>query len=178
MSARETLDEAIAGDDALNNRLFFRLLQASNIYGRKAQNVLGYSAIQGALLGALSRDPERGIPLSDLVEYLSVSRQNLDGVLKRLEKAGQVERIEDPTNRRVKIVRLTPHGLAAWNALFEKSLEFYRLGTRGIEHGEKAAFAQTLVRILRALRAIEPGMLATPAPGAAGIEKEPPDAAP
>jgi DNA-binding MarR family transcriptional regulator len=143
-------------DDALNNRLFFRLLQAGNIYERKAQNALGYSSIQGALLGALSREPAQGIPLSDLVEYLSVSRQNLDGVLKRLEKAGQVERTEDPTNRRVKIVRLTPAGLAAWNALFEKSLTFYRLGTLGIGSEEKAAFAQTLVRILRALRAIEP----------------------
>lgn len=148
----------VAGaEDELNNRLFFRLLQASNIYERKAQNELGYSAIQGALLGALSRDRASGVPLADLVEYLSVSRQNLDGVLKRLEKLGQVERIEDPANRRVKVVRLTAAGAAAWDALFARSLEFYRQGTEGVSVQAKSAFAETLVRIIRALRSIELG---------------------
>ena len=159
-------DRGPGPEDELNNRLFFRLLQASNIYERKAQNELGYSAIQGALLGALSRDRAGGVPLSDLVEYLSVSRQNLDGVLKRLEKLGQVERTEDPANRRVKVVRLTAAGGAAWDALFERSLEFYRQGTQGIPGQSKVVFAETLVRIIRALRAVDLGPAPAVEPGA------------
>lgn len=138
----------------LNNRLFFRLFHASNIYERKAQKELGFSAIQGALLGALSSTDGGGMPLSDLVEHLSVSRQNLDGVLKRLEKLGYVERVEDPSNRRVRMVLLTPSGQDAWDALFARSLEFYRQGTLGISPEVKAAFVETLGQINRALRAI------------------------
>lgn len=148
--------------DELNNRIFFRLLQAGNIYERKAQNEVGFSAIQGALLGELARDPAKGIPLSDLVAYLSVSRQNLDGVIRRLEKQGYVERIEDPANRRLKRVRLTSAGGDAWDALFARALEFYRQGTRGIPLQERKAFADTLVRITRALRTVR---LDSDAPG-------------
>lgn len=142
-------------DDELNNRLFFRLFQASNLYERKAQQQLGFSGVQGALLGALAQDPGRGIPLSDLVEYLAVSRQNLDGVLKRLEKKGCVRRIEDPANRRVKLVHITEAGQRAWQELFARTLEFYRQGTEGIPHPTKRAFVEVLSRVNRALRSID-----------------------
>lgn len=146
---------ALKPDDEMNNRLFFRLFQASNIYERQAQRELNFSAIQGAVLGALSREPVDGIGFSDLVDYLVVSRQNLDGVLKRLERQGYVERVENPTNRRVKMVRLTKTGHRAWADLFEGSLRFYRQGTDGISLEDKAAFVETLGRISRAMRTIK-----------------------
>lgn len=145
---------ALSADDELSNRIFFRLLQAENIYARKAQQEMGFSAIQGALLGALSEEPERGIRLSELVDYLSVSRQNLDGVIRRLEKPGYVERIEDETNRRIKRVRLTTAGMEAWQALLSESLEFYRQAVDGISSEERQAFAETLIRIIRGLRRV------------------------
>lgn len=145
---------AQAEEDDLNNRLFFRLFQAGNIYARKAQGELKISSAQGAILGALSRDTENGIPLSELVEYLAVSRQNLDGVLKRLERLEFVERIEGAENRRIRIVRLTPAGIRAWNALFDDSLEFYRQGTAGVTVDEKRALVDTLGRINRGLKSI------------------------
>ena len=166
MAGKQVAGEAPDAGDGLNNRIFFRLLQAGNIYERKAQNELGFSGIQGALLGELARDPAEGIPLSDLVAYLSVSRQNLDGVIRRLEKQGYVERIEDPANRRIKRVRLTSAGSDAWNALFARSLEFYRQGTCGISLQERQAFADTLVRITRALRTVR---LDGDAPGASQL---------
>lgn len=142
-------------DDELNNRLFFRLFQAGNIYARQAQRELNVSSAQGAILGALSRDPKNGIPLSDLVEYLAVSRQNLDGVLKRLEKLQYVERIEGVENRRIKVVKLTSAGLRAWNALFGDSLEFYRQGTVGLPLEAKRTFVETLGRINRSLKSVK-----------------------
>lgn len=145
---------AQAEEDDLNNRLFFRLFQAGNIYARKTQAELKVSSAQGAILGALSRDPQNGIPLSELVEYLAVSRQNLDGVLKRLEKLKYVVRIEGAENRRIRVVKLTPAGTRAWNALFEDSLEFYRQGTVGITLEAKRAFVETLGGINRSLKSI------------------------
>lgn len=154
-TAKAASPPALKPDDEMNNRLFFRLFQASNIYERQAQRELNFSAIQGAVLGALSRAPVDGIGFSDLVEYLVVSRQNLDGVLKRLEKQGYVERVENPTNRRVKMVRLTRAGARAWDDLFDKSLRFFRQGAEGLSHEEKAAFVDTLGRIGRKLRAFK-----------------------
>jgi DNA-binding MarR family transcriptional regulator len=153
-TAKAAAPPALKPDDEMNNRLFFRLFQASNIYERQAQRELNFSAIQGAVLGALSREPVDGIGFSDLVEYLVVSRQNLDGVLKRLEKQGFVERVENPTNRRIKMVRLTKTGARAWDDLFDASLRFYRQGSEGVTLEEKAAFVETLGRIGRSMRGI------------------------
>lgn len=150
-----------AAEDALNNRLFFRLFQAINVYERQAQRETGFSGVQGAVLGALSQQPGTGVAFSALVEHLSVSRQNLDGVLKRLEKLGYVERVGNPENRRIKMVRLTPSGADAWALLYRRALRFYRLGTEGIPLDDKQAFVETLVRIVRGLRAIPPGSVAT-----------------
>jgi len=170
-TAKAAAPPVLDADDEMNNRLFFRLFQASNIYERQAQRELNFSAIQGAVLGALSREPVDGIGFSDLVEYLVVSRQNLDGVLKRLEKQGYAERVENPTNRRVKMVRLTKAGLRAWDELFENSLRFYRQGTEGIAPEEKAAFVETLGRVGRSLRSIK---LREPAPKPKAASKRAP----
>lgn len=79
------------------NRLFFRLFQTGNILQRQVQNEMGISAVQWAVLGALSREGfEDGTSFNQLKEYLYVSRQNLDGVLKRMERDGHVVRVPDP----------------------------------------------------------------------------------
>lgn len=155
-------------DDETNNRLFFRLFRVGTIYERQALREMNISAVQGTLLGALSRDPVDGVPLSELVEYLAVSRQNLDGVIRRLEKLGYVERREDADNRRVRIVYLTKAGRRAWDEIFARSLEFYRQATRGVPLAEKARFVETLTRISRGLQAVrlEPAGRGDPAPRA------------
>ncbi len=136
----------------LNNRLFFRLFQAANIYEAQATKQLNISAVQGAVLGALSRDIAQGMPFADLYTYLGVSRQNLDAVLKGLERAQYAERIENESDRRVKIVRLTPKGIEAWRDLRERTIEFFRQGTRGISAEQLSDCAETLTKIVRALK--------------------------
>ena len=153
--ARRTDEEFAARSprDGLNNRLFFRLFQAANIYETQAVRELNISAVQGAVLGALSRDVEQGMSFSTLYTYLAVSRQNLDAVLKRLEQANYVERVEGVIDRRVKIVRLTPEGVEAWRDLRRRTIEFFRLGTVGLSTAEISACVETLARIGRALKA-------------------------
>jgi DNA-binding MarR family transcriptional regulator len=139
--------------DEANNRLFFRLFQTANIYQTMALRELNVSAVQGATLGALSRDVEHGMPFSDLYDYLAVSRQNLDAVLKRLEEAGYVERVEGAADRRRKVVRLTPNGVVAWRDLQTQTVEFFRQGTGGISATEISTCVATLAKIGRALKA-------------------------
>jgi DNA-binding MarR family transcriptional regulator len=139
--------------DHLHNRLFFRLFQAANIYETQAVRELNFSAVTGATLGALYRDP-KGMLFSDLYAYLGVSRQNLDAVLKGLEKKGLVERIEAADDRRKRMVCLTASGIEAWKDLHRRSLEFFRQGTKGVSTAEITDCIETLSRVARALRAI------------------------
>ncbi|WP_197471067.1 SDR family NAD(P)-dependent oxidoreductase [Azotobacter vinelandii] len=53
---------------------------------------------------------ENGISFNELTEYLIVSRQNLDGVLKRLERDNHVIRVAHPQDGRARLVRLTAQG--------------------------------------------------------------------
>src|SRR5882724_10727341 len=83
--------------DHLNNRIFFRLFQVANTLQKQAVKELGITTVQWAVLGALSDPrPTYGIAVGTLADFLVVSRQNLDGVLKRLERDGLVERVTDP----------------------------------------------------------------------------------
>lgn len=147
-------DAALSPRDELNNRLFFRLFQTENIYQTAALRELGISAVQGATLGALYRDPESGMSFSALYEYLSVSRQNMDAVLKRLEHAGYVERIEDKADRRSRIVRLTPAGIAAWRDLHLRTIDFFRQGTANVSMAQMAACIEVLSSISRGLKKV------------------------
>ncbi|WP_083636212.1 MarR family winged helix-turn-helix transcriptional regulator [Bradyrhizobium sp. AS23.2] len=144
---------AMTPRDELNNRLIFRLFQTANLYQSSTPRELDVTAVQGVLLGALYRDVDRGMSFSDLCGYLAVSRQNLDAVLKRLEGIGLVKRVENEADRRVKIVRLTRGGVAAWLDLHARSLDFFRNITATLSAAEVEACADALAKIGRALKA-------------------------
>ena len=95
--------------------------------------------------GALSRPQVAdGMSFSDVVDYLFVIRQSLDGVLKRLERPGCVVRRPDTTDRPVKKVVLTPEGRAAWDALQPKIYEFYRQTLEGFRFDDKVSLGHFL----------------------------------
>ena len=111
------------------NRLFFRLFQTGNTLQRQVQNEMGISTVQWAVLGALSREGyEEGISFNMLTEYLVVSRQSLDGVLKRMERDQHVLRIPHPDDGRARLVVMTEQGLAFWGQLQQRIHEFYSQG--------------------------------------------------
>src|SRR5690625_1130501 len=87
----------------VHNRLFFRLFQAANSLQRQAIKELGITTVQWAVLGALTRpQAEQGMTFGELADYILVSRQNLDGIIKRLEREGYVKRIPHNTDKRVR----------------------------------------------------------------------------
>ena len=139
--------------DELNNRLIFRLFQTANLYQSTTPRELEVSVVQGVILGALYRDVDRGMSFSDLCGYLAVSRQNLDAVLRRMEGIGHVRRVESDVDRRVKIVRMTADGVAAWLDLHVRSLEFFHKITAMLSAAEVEACTEGLAKIGRALKA-------------------------
>jgi DNA-binding MarR family transcriptional regulator len=102
----------------LANRLFFRLYQCANMLhktGTRAIDAEGLTTQQWAVLGALSRpQAEAGMSIGDLARYLMLSRQNLSGVLSRMERDGHVKYAPHGRDRRSRLVTMTKSGRHVW----------------------------------------------------------------
>lgn len=113
----------------LANRLFFRLYQCANMLhktGTRAVEEEGLTTQQWAVLGALSRDKaESGMSIGDLARYLMVSRQNLSGLISRMERDGHVAVAPDPQDRRSRVVTMTESGRHVWLVLAQPKIRAY-----------------------------------------------------
>jgi len=102
----------------LATRVFFRLYQCANMLhktGTKAVEAEGLTTQQWAVLGALSRPAASGgMSVGDLARYLKVSRQNLSGLLGRMERDGRIQTAADERDRRSRLVSMTTAGLRVW----------------------------------------------------------------
>lgn len=115
----------------LANRLFFRLYQCANMLhktGSRAIEDEGLTTQQWAVLGALSRkQADGGMSIGDLAKYLMVSRQNLSGLISRMERDGHVAVLPDERDRRSRLVTLTQSGEHVWHVLARpKILNYYQ----------------------------------------------------
>lgn len=103
----------------LANRVFFRLYQCANMLhktGSRAVEAEGLTTQQWAVLGALSRpEVQGGMSIGDLARYLMVSRQNLAGLISRMERDGHIGTAPDGRDRRSRLVTITKSGHQVWN---------------------------------------------------------------
>ena len=113
----------------LANRLFFRLYQCANMLhktGSRAVEEEGLTTQQWAVLGALSRDKAKGgMSIGDLAKYLMVSRQNLSGLISRMERDDLVVVLPDERDRRSRVVTMTEPGLHVWQVLAQPKIRAY-----------------------------------------------------
>ena len=111
------------------NRVFFRLYQCANMLhktGSRAVEAEGLTTQQWAVLGALSRDKaEVGMSIGELARYLMVSRQNLSGLIGRMERDGHVEVAPDGRDRRSRVVTMTDSGRHVWQDLALPKIHAY-----------------------------------------------------
>lgn len=73
----------------------------------------GLSAAQFNVLNVLAAAPD-GLSQRQLGDVLVVDRSNVTGLLDRMGEAGWVRRSDDPADRRVYRVTLTPAGRKLW----------------------------------------------------------------
>ncbi|MCY1273669.1 Transcriptional activatory protein BadR [compost metagenome] len=140
------------------NRLFFRLFQTGNILQRQVQNEMGISTVQWAVLGAVSREGyEQGVSFNQLTEYLGVSRQSLDGVLKRMERENHVVRIPHPDDGRARLVQVTPSGRVYWDSLQDRITAFFEQGMQGVSFDDGASLLHLLAKLQKSLSEISLG---------------------
>ena len=140
----EDMKQDIATSDVLaaelSNRLFFRLYQCANMLhktGTRALEGHGITTQQWAILGALSdARAAGGIPVGALANHLMVSRQNLLGVLSRLEAQDLVVRTVDAKDSRSRRIGLTDQGRAVWSAMQADIAAFYQATLTGFSSSD------------------------------------------
>ena len=111
------------------NRLFFRLYQCANMLhktGSRAIEEHGLTTQQWAVMGALSRPAAaHGMSVGDLARYLMVSRQNLSGVISRMERDGHLRSAPDGRDRRSRLITMTPGGRHVWQIEVQPKIRSY-----------------------------------------------------
>ncbi len=75
------------------------------------------------LLAVRGHDGEQGPTIGDVAGYLMLRHHSAVGLVDRAAKAGMIERQEDPGDRRVVRLRLTPLGLGTLQQLSALHLE-------------------------------------------------------
>lgn len=168
-------------DNGLSNRLFFRLYQAANALhktGTRALEAHGITTQQWAVLGALMRKgAEKGTAVGDLASYLQVSRQNLTGVLSRLEAQGYIERAVDPQDSRSRLIRMTTSGENLWRAeMSPKIIDYYEAALVGFSNTDKIHLIHYLDKLLSNFNELDRNKTSGPDQGDA--RKQAPSATP
>ena len=146
--------------EELANRIFFRLYQCANMLhktGTRALEDHGITPQQWAVLGALSRDDEAsGLSVGDLAHLLMVSRQNLAGVLTRLEKRSLVERTVDLSDGRSRRIRLSAKGHKLWHqALLPRIYEYYEEALEGFSINDRVATLNDFNRLMENFKVLD-----------------------
>lgn len=92
-----------------------------------------------------------GIRLSTLAERIGVTKQAIGPLVDDLEREGVVERVEDPTDRRAKLIRWTKKGERALLHGLGVLAELERELARSVGKARLAALADTLEALIGAV---------------------------
>jgi len=151
----------------LANRMFFRLYQCTNMLhktGTKAVEQEGLTTQQWAVLGALSRPKvEGGMSVGDLARYLLVSRQNLSGLISRMERDGHIAVAPDDRDRRARLITMTDSGRHVWNALAQPKINaYYEQALAGFSIADIAHSLHYLLKLLENMKKLDGEEVAEP----------------
>lgn len=145
--------------EALSNRLFFRLYQCANMLhktGTKALERHKITTQQWAILGALvDSRAEGGIAVGALATHLMVSRQNLLGVLSRLEAQDLVARTVDAKDSRSRRISLTDRGRTTWNAMQSEIASYYAQTLNGFSNSDLIHALHYMDKLRENFRAVD-----------------------
>ena len=144
----------------LANRLFFRLYQCANMLhktGSRAVEDEGLTTQQWAVLGALSRpEAQGGMSVGDLARYLMVSRQNLSGLISRMERDGHLQTAPDGRDRRSRLVTMTDVGQRVWSVKAQPKIHaYYEKALHDFSVGDLTHTLHYLLKLLDNMRALD-----------------------
>ncbi|MFA6959788.1 MAG: MarR family transcriptional regulator [Opitutaceae bacterium] len=135
----------------LGHELTRAVMTTADTFIREGQRLFrpyGLTAAQYNVLSVLVPAVE-GISQRELGDVLVVDRSNVTGLVDRMEKAGWVRRTDDPADRRVYRIKLTPAGRRLW----EKVSPGYESVVLQVVKGLTAAQAEAALQTLKQLQA-------------------------
>jgi len=144
----------------LANRLFFRLYQCANMLhktGTRAVEAEGLTTQQWAVLGALSRpETQGGMSVGDLARYLMVSRQNLSGLISRMERDGHIRSAPDGRDRRSRLVTMTESGQEVWMVQAQPKIHgYYEQALDGFSTNDITHTLHYLLKLLENMKRLD-----------------------
>lgn len=142
----------------LARRALLDILRVANLLDRRGGALArqaGITSAQWLTLGLLARVGDRGLTPTELCRQLCVSKQNITGMILRLENKGLVTRRPEPHDRRSFRVVATPAGHETVTRLEPEGSEFFLGQVSGLEADELAALADAVSNILERLRGDE-----------------------
>ena len=91
--------------------------------------------------------PEKQRTLKELEQSLHVAQSTAAGIIARLEQKGCVEGFGDTTDRRIKLVRITPAGIDCANSAKQGMLEAEAQLLSGLTETERDIFFTLLKKV-------------------------------
>ena len=137
-------DAAIAREE--HERLVLQLLGVSTLMEGRISALLDELHLTHGMAAAVWSTEPQGTSLMELSTRLHCDRSNATLISERLETAGLARRTIDPTDRRIRILTLTPAGLDARRRLFSSigiASGINRLSTR-----ERTQLSKLLAKVI------------------------------
>ncbi len=136
-------------------RALLDMLRVANLLDRRGGALArraGITSAQWLTLGLLARVGENGLTPTELCRQLCVSKQNITGMILRLENKGMVHRRPEPHDRRSFRVVATPEGLGTIAELEPEGRDFFLGQVADLDDPQLEALVDTLNVVLDRLR--------------------------
>lgn len=150
-----TTDRAI-----LARRALLDTLRVANLLDRRGGALArreGITSAQWLTLGLLAQVGEKGMTPTELCRQLCVSKQNMTGMIVRLEKKGLIERRPEPRDRRSFRVAATERGAQMVQNLEVDGRDFFERQVDKLGEESLVAMSEGLALVLESLREEERG---------------------
>jgi DNA-binding MarR family transcriptional regulator len=132
-------------------RLWLRLLSCTNLITaeirQRLRSEFEFTLPRFDLMAQLDREPN-GLRLSELSKRMMVTNGNLTGLVDRLIEEGYVRRVDDPSDGRASVVRLTKAGME----IFKKLAAAHEAWLATLFNGLSPEAAERLMKDLAALK--------------------------
>ena len=144
-------------EDDLRAGVVLGIFRANNLLLRAGGRLAGGAGLdsvqQWLCLGEIARSGE--LSMGELCRSTLVTKQNVTAMVDRLSARGLVTTAEDPADRRVVRVRLTPQGQRALEGLREPTRRFNAAAFAGLAASELAELHRLLSALVERLRQLE-----------------------
>ena len=124
--------------------------QINDEMGKRANNAMRPQDItmtQLSVLVTMRRSPGREMPLKELEQSPHVAQSTAAGVVSKMKKKGFIEGLDDPSDRRIKRVRITDAGLECCR-MAEKNMDQAETELlAGLTETERGIFRMLLCKV-------------------------------